>query len=82
MGYRRSQERNRRLEKLYEKTKHGYSAGAYYDRDKGRYVRYSCHNKFLRKLSRKRIRNAEKTDAPSRQKGRYKRLYDYWWNLL
>ena len=38
MGYRGSQERNRRLKKLYDETNNWYGAGAYYDEDKKRYI--------------------------------------------
>lgn len=41
MGYRRSQERNRRLKKLYNETKNSYGASAWYDEEKGRYIKYS-----------------------------------------
>ena len=45
MSYRRKQEENRRLNKLYNKTKNGYGAGVYYDDTKDRLIRYSCHDK-------------------------------------
>ena len=35
MSYRRSQERNRRLKKLYNETKNLYGAGAWYDEEIG-----------------------------------------------
>ena len=64
MGYRRSKERNRRLKKLYDETKNWYGAGAYYDEDKKRYIRYSpCKNsgytKYLRKVANRKVRRSK-----------------------
>ena len=83
MGYRRSQERNRRLKKLYGDTKNSYGAGAYYDTDKGRDIQYSPRRhtgyaKYLRKISNRKVRR----NKDHYNNGLYRRLYDYWWELL
>lgn len=44
MGYRRAKERNRRLKKLYDETKNGYGAGAYYNEKKKRYIKCPSSN--------------------------------------
>lgn len=81
MGYLRSKERNRRLEKLYEETKNSYGAGVWYDEKKGRYIRYSCggrkHKRYLKKLSSKKARRYQ----GDMQNSDYKRTFDYWWEL-
>lgn len=82
MGYRRAKERNRRLKKLYDETKNGYGAGAYYNEKKKRYIKCPSSNtpgytKSLRKISNRRVR---KSDIPLKGCS-YKKLYDYWWEL-
>lgn len=54
MSYRRSQERNRRLKKLYNETKNLYGAGAWYDEEKGRYIKYSCGGRKYKKYLKKK----------------------------
>ena len=82
MSYRRKQEENHRLKKLYDKTKCSYGAGAYYDERKDRFIRYSCHNKwtktYCRRITRRRLKN--KCDHYSGCL--YKKFYDYWWEIL
>lgn len=83
MSYKRARERNRRLRKLYEETKNSYGAGAGI---KGtRLYRYSCHDKDLKKICRRSVRRRIKqinTETSLREKGGYKKLFDYWWELL
>lgn len=83
MNYRSAQERQKRLKRLEKETRHSYGAGAFYDDQKKRIVRYSCHNKKLKKHCRREMRRRLKNlDYCSRQKCDYKKLYDYWWELL
>lgn len=83
MSYKRAQERNRRLKKLFEETKYAYGAGAWYSDRKKRYIKYSCHNEWLKTHCRRVTRRRMKQDEDSYQKGnKYKRRYDYWWELL
>lgn len=81
MSYRRSKERNIRLKKLYDETKHSYGAGAWYDSDKQRYIKYSCggikFKRYLKKLSSKKARRYK----GEMQNCDYKRTFDYWWEL-
>lgn len=84
MSYKRARERNRRLRKLYDATKHGYGAGAWFDTDKGRYIKYSCHDKRLktqcRRATRRRLKNRHFDE--NLQRGAHKKVFDYWWELL
>ncbi|MBQ8806577.1 MAG: hypothetical protein IJZ68_09065 [Bacteroidaceae bacterium] len=84
MSYQRARERNRRLRKLYDATKNGYGAGAGYDEEKGRYYRYSCHDRDLkahcRRVTRRRLKNIH-FDA-NLSGGAHKKVFDYWWTLL
>jgi hypothetical protein len=81
MSYQRAQERNRRLRKLYEETRSTYGAGAYIKDN--RLCRYSCHDKDLKTTCRRSTRRRLKQqDTSSAQKSGYKRLFDYWWELL
>lgn len=83
MAYKQAQNRRKRLLKTYRQTKTNYSAGVFFDEDKGRYVRYSPSNtpgytKFLKKVSNRKIRKSK--DVVNH--GAYKRQYDYWWALF
>ena len=83
MGYKRNKQEHRRLKKLYEKTKHSYGAGAWYDDDKERYIRYSPSNtpgytKYLRLMSNRKVRHSKEL----LNYGSYKKAYDYWWILF
>lgn len=84
MDYRGSQERNRRLKKLCDETKYSSrGAGAYYDEDKKRYIRYSpCRNsgyaKYLRKVANRKVRRSK----DCLKHGSYRKVYDYWWELF
>ena len=85
MSHRRSRERNRRLKRLYYKTKNSCRGGAYYDTGKKRYIKYyisnkSGNSKMLRKLTNKKIRNM---DLETKLKGnQYRKTFDYWWTLF
>lgn len=83
MSWNESQERERRLRKLENKTWHSYGAGAYYDIYKDRIIRYSCHNSWLKKHCRRVTRRRMRQGKAYHQKGcSYKKYYDYWWILL
>lgn len=83
MSYKRAQERNRRLKKLYDKTKNSYGAGVWFSERKNRYIRYSCHNEWLKTHTRRTTRRRIKQNNDFYQKGNlYKKNYDYWWELL
>lgn len=81
MSYKRVEQRKKRLEKLYNETKHGYAAGVYYDRRKERYIRYYRGNKWLKvhcsRITRRKLKDTEAIY----NRGQYKKLYDYWWEL-
>lgn len=83
MGYRRSVERNHRLKRIYDSTKHKYTGGVYFDEEKNRYIRYCPRNttgytKFIRRKSNKRFR---KQNEPLNH-NQYRKVYDYWWTLI
>lgn len=82
MSFQRSQERKRRLKKLYDATKNSCCRGVYYDRKKKRYKRYSVgsesYKRYLRRCTNKHTR---KSDFIGNY-GKYRRIYDYWWNLF
>lgn len=83
MSYKRKQEDKRRLETLYSKTRNKCSGGAYFDKQKGRIVKYSLsdgsdYKRYLKNLSNRKIRKSNiKLDN-----GDYKKLFDYWWILF
>ena len=84
MSYRRSREDKNRLEKLYKETGKIWWSGAYYDKDKNRYIRiYSCDNRagngrYLKKRSNKKVRKSKN----SFNYCQYKKLFDYWYYLI
>lgn len=79
MGYRRAAERNRRLKKLHENTRHTYGAGAYYSDRRGRLVRYSVNSKRVRQAGNRKLRRRKIDFAPS--SGWHRKAFDYWWTV-
>lgn len=83
MSHKRKREDNRRLKKLYEDTKNSYGAGAYYDDRKKRYVRVyvrrSHTKKDYKRYSNKRLRQNRSVVLRG---NKYRRVFDYWWELL
>lgn len=82
MSHKRKCEENRRLKKLYEKTKYNYGAGVWFDERKGRYIKYSCHNKWLKTHCRRMVRRRMKNKDMALKGNGYRKLFDYWWELL
>lgn len=82
MSHKRKQEDKHRLKKLYDKTKHSYGCGAWYYEKQDRLIRYSCHNKWLRRYCRKMSRRKMNNQMKLYSKGDYNRLFDYWWWVL
>ena len=82
MSYQRKAEDNKRLQKTYEETKHGYGPGVWYDEEEGRYYRLNFTNKWLKRHCNKITRRGlKRTDAVG-GKSYYIKYYDYWWELL
>lgn len=79
MSHKGSQERNRRLKKLSTKTR-GYLAGVWFDEEKDRYIRYyrGKRSSFLKRQSTKKIRQDKDNIY---QKNKYRRIFDFWWEL-
>lgn len=81
MSYKRARERNRRLYKLYQSTKHCCGIGAWYNEKKARYIKCSCHDKEFktkcRRITRKRIKRIHPDNIP--QQASYRKMFDYWW---
>lgn len=90
--YYRTIEDNKRLKKLYKKTFNSYGNGAYYDKNKERYIKYcawsiSC-KRSLKKQCQKKVRRMSLSindydDVNVRPDGGlYKRCRELWWNLI
>ena len=82
MSYKRTIERRKRLRRLYNATKDRYGAGAYYDEQKHRIIRYSCNLSRIRRAGNKLIRCRMKRIDHVVNGASYKKMYDYWWNVL
>jgi hypothetical protein len=83
MSHQRKSEDKRRLKRLYEETKNGYGAGAWYNDKKDRLIKYSCHSTWLKRYCSKITRTRMKTIFENpREKCNYKKYFDYWWILL
>jgi len=82
MSHKRKTEDKHRLKKLYEETKNYYGAGVWFNKDKNRYIRYSCHSKGLKRYCKKVIRRRIKNIEVSPKGNGYRRIFDYWWELL
>lgn len=79
MSYRRKKEDKRRLNKIYTTAGNAWFIGAYYSDKKDRIIRIYQGKmaKYFRKYTNKKVRK-EKDLA---QHGKYRRVFDYWWNL-
>ena len=79
MGYYRSQERNRRLKKLYNE-KHGCIFPIFYDDRKQRLVKYNKTKywKWLKRKANKRVRKSQLTLNNSKYKKQYNVFFSYW----
>lgn len=84
MSYKRAQERNRRLKKLYDKTKNSYGAGAYYSKRKNRLIPIYLSSPWLKAHCRRQTRRHLKQNIDNLDiKGNnYKKYFDYWWELF
>ena len=82
MSHKRKKEDNRRLHKLYDKTKYAYGAGAWYDEKKDRFIKYSCHDKWTRTHCRRITRRKLNRTFDQYQYNSYRKIYDYWWNII
>ena len=83
MDWASKQDENRRLKKLYDETKRHCVAGAWYNEDKKRLIKFSQpteRKRFAKRRSVKRIRSS--SDELISGKGlRANRLFDYKWEL-
>ena len=79
MSHRRKMKEKHKLKHVYNQTKSFYGVGAYYDKDKKRYMRWYAPRigKFYRRISNKKVRHAKYlTNGNS-----YRKYFDYWWEL-
>lgn len=81
MAYRQAQQRKKRLEKLAKKTHHSYRGGAYYDKDKHRYIRYGAAPPRIKKSYKKVARCKVRRAANLINYNGYRKEYDYWCNV-
>lgn len=79
MSHRRKMEEKRKLKRLYKQTQYSSRAGAYYDEDKKRYMRWYAPRigKYYRRISNKKVRRKKYLVNGNT----YKRYFDYWWEL-
>lgn len=73
-----------KLRKLYDKTKHIYGVGAYYDTRKKRIIKDSINSSSERAACNRRFRrrwNNGRYDAVANG-GAYRKHEEYWWSVL
>lgn len=83
MDWASKQEENRRLKKLYNETLFSCEAGAYYNKEKHRIIKFSQppeRKKFAKRTSTRKIR-ASDDEMISGKGNRANRLYDYKWEV-
>ena len=73
----------RKLKKTYAATRHSYGAGVYFDEDKGRLIPYSCNNKSIRQMVKRKVRRTlnRQTDwdeASAVSESYYRKAGSYW----
>lgn len=76
-----------KLKKLYNATKSGFGAGAFFDKRKNRIRKYSCNSAALRRsLNRSLRRKMSECHGWMRHErlapGTYRKMKDYWWELM
>lgn len=86
MSWNRSRETNKRLRNLYQKTKHNYGKGVYYDTDKERYIRFQMSRKgrgnfvsYVKKKCNRAIRRNKLLISGNR--GSYRKVSELWWEI-
>lgn len=84
--WRRLVERNKQ-KRLYHATKFSYGVGAYYDKKQNRLRKYSLNSAGLRRALNRSLRRKLKEDIVHTQyehlsPGMYRKMKDYWWELL
>lgn len=71
-------QREKRLKKIYEKTKNSCRSGVYFDERKNRYIRFSVsdrgHTKFFRKVRSKKARKIKDVYLKGNH---YRKCFDY-----
>lgn len=79
MSYKRKIGDNHRLRKTYRATRNSCLVGVYYDKRKGRLIRFyqSRNAKYLRRCGSKKVPKSKMV----LQHGMYRKVYDYWWKL-
>lgn len=84
MGWKRATETKRRNKNLYEKTKYTYGAGCWYDADKERFIRYWTSTgrtgrvKFIKRKCNRAVRRYKGSLG---NKGTYRKISEYWWEI-
>ena len=80
MSWQRSKETKRRYKKLHDDTIHCYGAGVWYNKEKGRYIRYyqPRRAKFVKRKCNRAVRRY-KGDLSA--KGSYRKVSEYWWEI-
>lgn len=79
MSFFRKKEEKRRLRNLYYETKGRYGPGAFWSDRKERFMRWYGNGKELRTIANRKVRR-RKNELYN--KGLYKKIYDYWWELF
>ena len=80
MGYRRSQETKKRYVRLYEETMRHYGSGVWFNEEKGRYIRY-WQPRRAKWVKRKCNRAVRRYKGSLPDKGSYRRVSEYWWEI-
>lgn len=81
MGYKRSSDEKTRLKKLYQATKNSYGAGAWYCERKKRLMRYSIGGINCKRSLKRQCSKAVRQYNGCLQHGKYRRIFDYHWEL-
>lgn len=83
MNYKSCLKRKNKVFNLYLKTRNKYGSGAYYDKKKGRFIKYSIsdvnkRSKLIRRAAHKKVRKQKNLINGNH----HKKIYDYKWNIF
>lgn len=72
---------DRKLLRLYQKTKSRYGSGAYFDATKDRILRYDVASPVFKRYLKRRCSKRARKALMLSNGSHYKRTFDYWWKL-
>ncbi len=81
MSFQRSKSEKKRLQKIYKATRGRHGAGVWFDERKGRLIKYSEGSIYSKRSLKRQCSKAARQYPGVLNNGKYKRTFDYFWEL-